>query len=187
MSKNHKYYQRKPNEHGGGAKTNDNGLRFEDRTNLINTLDLHPDIEIVDGNKIYHCKRFQGYYTEKHKYYSEFLQPKLNFKDLHWNEFVSKKYLPDSVIVNENTKKVFIIEKKYQARSGSVDEKLQTCDFKKGVYSKMNDAVGYSTEYFYLLNSWYTHEQYNDVKEYIHAVGCKYFINHIDFEEFEFI
>ena len=52
-------------------------------------------------------------------------------KNVHWKTINSKKYLPDSVFYNLSNDTVYIIEKKYQAGTGSVDEKLQTCDFKK--------------------------------------------------------
>ena len=181
-----KFYSRTPNKHGGGAQTNENGLSYEGRTNLISALKLHTDISIVDDNKIFHCGIYKGYYTEKHQYYKLFLSPRLAIRNLRWQDLISKKYLPDSVIINEETKTVYIIEKKYQESSGSVDEKLQTCDFKKKIYSKLNNAVGYKTEYFYLLNTWYEQDQYDDVKEYIHSVDCKYFIDRIDLSEFGF-
>ena len=78
-------------------------------------------------------------------------------------------------------KTVYIIEKKFQAGSGSVDEKLQTCDFKKKIYTKLikKCKTNYSTEYYYLLNNWYKREEYKDVKSYILSVGCKYFIDRI--------
>lgn len=78
-----------------------------------------------------------------------------------------------------------MIEKKYQEVAGSVDEKLQTCDFKKKVYQKLISkmADNYSLEYYYLLNSFFKKKQYEDVKAYIQSVGCKYFIGFIEFQE----
>ena len=46
-------------------------------------------------------------------------------------------YLPDSVFVNHTNNTIYVIEKKFQEGSGSVDEKLQTCDFKKRIYQKL--------------------------------------------------
>ena len=76
-----------------------------------------------------------------------------------------------------------MIEKKYQAGAGSVDEKLQTCDFKKTVYKKLIDPIGLNTEYYYLLNDWFDQDVYKDVFEYIENVGCKYFIDFIPLNE----
>lgn len=53
-----------------------------------------------------------------------------------WKKHLSKKLLPDNciyVIVNNTA---FILEVKHQQIAGSVDEKLQTCDFKKKQYVK---------------------------------------------------
>ncbi|SVC69817.1 uncharacterized protein METZ01_LOCUS322671, partial [marine metagenome] len=40
-----------------------------------------------------------------------------------------------------------------------------------------------SVEYYYLLNSWFEKEQYDDVNKYINSVGCKYFIEQIDLKD----
>lgn len=174
-----KIYSRKPNTVGGGSRTNINGLSFEGRTSLVESLKSNPEIQIKDGNIIHFRNQKIGYYTEKHQFYKSFL---IEHK-IKWEQINSKKYLPDSVIVNELKKTVYIIEKKFQASSGSVDEKLQTCDFKRKVYKKLIDKSGYKTEYYYLLNDWFEREEYNDVKKYILNVGCKYFINKINFQE----
>ena len=86
-------------------------------------------------------------------------------------------------MVNELNKTVYVVEKKFQESSGSVDEKLQTCDFKKKIYTRLIDKTGYKTEYYYLWNDWFLRDEYDDVKKYIKSVGCKYFIDEIDFNE----
>ena len=174
-----KKYSRKPNKSGGGAKTNFNGLSFEGRTSIIDSLKLHPDIQIQEGDIIKYKNKIIGFYTEKHKFYDTFLK----IHDIDWRNINSKKYLPDSVLVNNRKKIIYIIEKKYQSGSGSVDEKLQTCDFKKKVYTKLIEKTGYKTEYYYLLNNWFERKEYNDVKKYILQVGCNFFINKIDLKE----
>ena len=63
-----------------------------------------------------------------------------------------------------------------------VDEKLQTCSFKKTVYEKLINPTGKKTEYYYLLNEWFNQEVYEDVFEYIEKV-CKYFIDFIPLDE----
>ena len=42
---------------------------------------------------------------------------------------------------------LFIIEVKYQQLAGSVDEKLQTCDFKRKQYLKLVNYLGLKVEY----------------------------------------
>lgn len=73
--------------------------------------------------------------------------------------------------------------KKYQARSGSVDEKLQTCDFKKKQYTKLFKPLNIKVEYYYVLNDWFRKPEYEDVFEYIESVGCKYFIEELPLDE----
>ena len=172
-----KVYSRKPNTVGGGSKTNKNGLGFEGRTSLIDSLNQNRDITIHSNYKVLFKNKFIGFYCEKHNFYKLFLEP----KNISWKELISKKYLPDSVFVNETNKVVYVIEKKFQEGSGSVDEKLQTCDFKKKIYTKLIQNTGYKTEYYYLLNKWFLRDEYDDVKDYINSVGCKYFIEYIDF------
>ncbi|WP_317238903.1 PD-(D/E)XK nuclease superfamily protein [Myroides odoratimimus] len=116
-------------------------------------------------------------YYEKHTLYNEFLLP----RGIDFTTIISKKLLPDSAIYVEHkdVSTMFIIEKKYQGGSGSVDEKLQTCDFKKKQYEKLLRPLGIEVEYIYLLNDWFDQPMYTDVFEYIKSVGCDYYINEI--------
>ena len=134
-----------PNTVGGGAQTNLNGLEFEARTHLLEALNNHPDYAIRNGNEILKGNKIVALYYEKHQLYSKLLAPSgINYKD-----FISKKLLPDGALLVGNT--IFIIEKKYQAASGSVDEKLQTCDFKKKQYIKLFEPLDINVEYYYVL------------------------------------
>mgnify|MGYP001192328454 CR=1 FL=1 len=178
---------RKPNIHGGGSNTNKNGLKFEGRTDFINSIKNNKNFflnKLTDFKNTYEIdfkKQKIGYYTEKYEFYNFFL-----FKEkVDWREIVSKQYLPDAVLINQLNKTVYIVEKKFQSGSGSVDEKLQTCDFKRKIFSKMIDKCEntYNTKYYYLLNSWYSQNVYIDVKRYILSVGCKYFIDEINLKD----
>lgn len=176
---------RKPNIHGGGSKTNTNGLKFEGRTDFIDSLREDKNFSLSKINsfkktfQILYKNKNQGFYTEKHEFYNFFLLK----EKVNWKNIISKQYLPDAVFINTKNNIVFVIEKKFQEGSGSVDEKLQTCDFKKKIYQKIITSckTKYTVEYFYILNSWYERKEYDDVKKYINSVGCKYFINKIDF------
>ena len=75
------------------------------------------------------------------------------------------------VIVRET---LFIIEVKYQQVEGSVDEKLQTCDFKRKQYLKLVVGLGLKVEYVYVLNDWFKDPRYKDVLNYINSVNCHY-------------
>lgn len=142
------------NKHGGGNQTNINGLGFEDRTNLNEQLNM-------DG----------ALYMEKHKLYKY-----LKDKGVDYSKYISKKLLPDGLIIVKDN--VYVIEKKFQNGSGSVDEKIQTCDFKKKQYQKLFSSIGYRVHYWYLLNEWFKKDCYRDVFEYIESVGCRYFFEY---------
>ena len=72
-------------------------------------------------------------------------------------------------------KKLFIVEIKFQEVGGSVDEKLQTCDFKKKQYQKIVYSLGLKVEYVYVLCNWFKHPKYKDTLDYIKSMDCYYF------------
>lgn len=167
---------RKPNKAGGGANTNLNGLEFERKTSLLEDLEKHPNF-IVQENNILRGAEIVAIYYEKRGLYSKLLQK----RGIDYSEHISKREEPDGALLVNKT--IYIIEKKFQSQNGSVDEKLQTCDFKKKQYKKLFVQLDIKVEYFYLLNDWYTKPKYKDVKDYILSVGCKYFINTIPINE----
>ncbi len=98
---------------------------------------------------------------------------------IKWQNIISKRLLPDDsmlVIVRET---LFIIEVKYQQVAGSVDEKLQTCDFKRKQYLKLVTPLGLKVEYVYVLSDWFRKPEYKDVLEYIQSVNCHYKFNEL--------
>ncbi len=74
---------------------------------------------------------------------------------------------------------MFIIECKFQKKPGSVDEKLQTCDFKKQQYQKLLAQLNIEAEYIYLLSDWFKQKKYKDVLDYIISVRCSYYFEYI--------
>jgi hypothetical protein len=166
---------RKMNKAGGGATTNLHGLKFEQTTSLENALKLN-GYRVIDDEVFKNDKKV-GQLCGKNKIYSHILKP----MGIDWKSILSKRLLPDEAILVGKT--LYIIEKKFQQGAGSVDEKLQTCDFKKKQYTKLMAAVGVNVEYIYVLNNWFNKDEYRDVHEYIHEVGCKYYFNIIPLEE----
>lgn len=162
-----------PNTVGGGASTNFNGLRFEGRTDLLQAINLHNDYTIRNTNEVVKDNVVVALYFEKHSLYKNYLLP----NGIDYRTVLSKKLLPDGALLVGD--KIFIIEKKYQAGAGSVDEKLQTCDFKKKQYIKLFAPLNISVEYYYVLNDWFDKPQYQDVFDYIESVGCRYFIEYL--------
>lgn len=98
----------------------------------------------------------------------------INYKDHIW-----KKLLPDDSIYVLLNNVFYVIECKYQQVAGSVDEKLQTCDFKKKQYMKLLSKLNIEVQYIYILNDWFKKPEYKDVLDYIQSVGCDYQFNYI--------
>lgn len=171
---------RRPNTVGGGAQTNLNGLEFERNSDILKMIETQTNYT-VRGQQIFDRQNTHvGTYFEKHNFYKEFLQP----RGVDFRNVISSKLLPDGVIVTSGT--VYVVEMKYQNGPGSVDEKLQTCDFKKKQYQKLCYPIGYRVEYIYLLNDWFNQQKFLDVFEYINSVGCHYFIGTLPLEIFGF-
>lgn len=156
---------------GGNTRT---GLIFEGKTDLSIFLKNQPRYDVVGNTVFYDGKKVAEVY-KKHKFYSIFLC-KLG---IDWKKYISKQLLPDDSIFVLLNNTLFIIECKHQEVAGSVDEKLQTCDFKKKQYKKLLAPANIDVEYIYLLNEWFMDERYKDVLNYIHSVGCDYYFEYI--------
>ena len=102
---------------------------------------------------------------------------------IKYKDYISKKLLPDDAIYVIKNNTVYIIEVKFQEGSGSVDEKIQTCDFKKKQYQKLFSSLNYEVEYMYVLSNWFRHERYKDERDYIISVGCKYYFEYLPLAE----
>lgn len=110
----------------------------------------------------------------KHDFYQY-----LTEESVEWKGLISKKLLPDDALLVIVRETLFIIEVKYQQVTGSVDEKLQTCDFKRKQYLKLVSSLGLKVEYVYVLSDWFKKPEYKDVLEYIHSVNCHYRFNEL--------
>ena len=155
----------------GGASTL-TGLRFETESDLLTFL------KSVDGydagardGKAGVAVLFKGKLAarsfKKHKFY-DFLKE----RGVDWKQRISSRLLPDDAILVGRA--LFIVEVKRQSGPGSVDEKLQTCDFKRKQYLKLVDGLKLNVEYVYFLNDWFKKSKYKDVLNYIESVGCHY-------------
>ncbi len=163
------------NIYGGGARTNFHGLQFEQETSL--EVALQNAGFIVMGSNILRNGQRIGIVGAKYNFIRNILIP-LGI-DIG---VLSKKLLPDEAFINLNNNTVYILEKKFQHSSGSVDEKLQTCDFKKKQYQKLFYPKGINVEYCYICNDWFLQSSYRDVHEYIHSVGCRIFFDEVPLE-----
>jgi len=156
----------------GGANTK-TGLAFEGKTDLATFLSKQNGY-IVNDDKVYYNDEYVARIFKKYSFYS-FLE-EIN---IDWESIVSKRLLPDDSIfvIIKNT--LYIIECKFQQVAGSVDEKLQTCDFKKKQYQKLLSRANIDVEYMYLLSNWFKKPQYKDVLDYIISVRCQYYFEYI--------
>lgn len=167
------------NIYGGGSRTNINGLRFEQETDFETAILKLEGYEIRNDIELFYKGKKIGKILKKNKLYKNFLEvKKVNYKDR-----ISKKLLPDEAIYIYSTKTLYILEKKFQNSSGSVDEKLQTCDFKIKQYRKLVFGLNIKVEYIYILSDWFMKDSYRDVLEYINSVGCSYYFNEIPLED----
>ena len=130
----------------GGAKTL-TGLRFESRADLKEVIKNIPGYTIT-GNEVFFLGSKVAELYKKNALYKNLLVP----LGVNYSTIISKKLLPDDAIYISNGKELFIVEIKFQAVSGSVDEKLQTCDFKNKQYRKLFGPLGISVKYVYVLN-----------------------------------
>ncbi|MBI2654356.1 hypothetical protein HYX02_06130 [Candidatus Woesearchaeota archaeon] len=159
---------------GTGGSLTKSGLRFESRTDLKNLFSRINGYKINGNDLIFNDKLVAQLY-KKHEFYKNFLS-KLK---VDWKTKISKKLIPDDSIFVISGKTIFIIEIKFQEVEGSVDEKLQTCDFKKRQYNRLLEGTGIGIEYVYVLNDWFNDPAYRDVLKYIKSVDCHYFFNEL--------
>lgn len=157
----------------GGGKTV-TGLNFEKKVDLKDLLINIKGYTIKEmkgkaGSEVFFKNKLVARCFKKYEFY-KFLEE----NNIEWQKIISKRLVPDDalyVIVRET---LFIIEVKYQEVSGSVDEKLQTCDFKRKQYMKLVSSLNLKVEYVYVLSNWFKKPEYKDVLDYINSVNCHY-------------
>lgn len=159
---------------GGNTLT---GLRFERKVDFQKLLGSISGYEIKKnpnkaGQGVYYQGDLVARCFRKHDFYQFLTESKID-----WKSLVSKKLLPDDALLVIVRGTLFIIEVKYQQVGGSVDEKLQTCDFKRKQYIKLVSSLKLKVEYVYVLNDWFKKKEYKDVLDYIRSVNCEYRFN----------
>jgi hypothetical protein len=125
----------------GGKNTNSNGLAFEEETNFKKFL-----IE----------KGFQDYSKSSFKYFL--------IDNKYECSLIDGCKSPDECYIDETNKHIIIIEKKFQNRSGSVCEKIQTAPFKKKYFENL--IPDYKITYAYVLSEWFM-ENCSDVVNFL--------------------
>ena len=133
----------------GGSNTNKNGLPYEEIT------DLDDRITIIEKNKFSNIIKFnvneKTFIKTKQANLFKYMKDKdeiaTNIESAHGCKN------PDECYIDEESKNMFIIEKKFQQCSGSVCEKIQTPDFKLWQYSRT--FPNYNIIYMYCLSDWF--------------------------------
>lgn len=146
-------------------------LHFENKVDFKTLISKMKNYEVKNEHEIFYLWKKVWEVYKKHKLYKEFLLPKwVNFK-----EYISSKLLPDNAIFVIINNTMFIVEVKFQKVHGSVDEKLQTCWFKKAQYNRLFQPLWIKVEYCYVLSNWFKKDKYNDTLAYVQMMDCKYF------------
>jgi hypothetical protein len=165
----------------GGANTNANGIAFEKDVSLTEllikagyTIKVTEDEETLFNNR----GEVIGVLLPKGKIY-KYLFKKGLIKDSQARDVLSKRLLPDNAFYNYTQNTLYIIEVKFQAKEGSTDEKLQTCDFKKKTYIRLFGNHVEKVEFIYVLNDWFMDESYADTLRYVKEMGCHYYFKEL--------
>lgn len=164
-------------EKGIGGGNTITGLNFEKETDILTLLKTKEGYS-VKGNSIYFNNKEVAQSFKKNALYKY-----LATKGIDYSKILSKKLLPDEAIYVIINNTLFIIEVKFQKVAGSVDEKLQTCDFKRKQYAKLMAPLNIEVEYIYILSDWFRHPAYKDVCDYIISVGCQYYFNYLPLQK----
>ena len=162
---------------GKGGGNTITGLNFEKETDILELLRSKKGYTVKDGI-IYYNEKEVAKSFEKNALYKFLESKKVDYKKI-----LSKKLLPDEAIYVIINNTLFIIEVKFQKVAGSVDEKLQTCDFKRKQYAKLMAPLNIEVEYIYILSDWFRHASYKDVCDYIISVGCQYYFKYLPLQK----
>ena len=122
---------------GGGSTVT--GLNFEKGQDILSLLKKISGYSVSDDIIYFEGKEVARSY-KKHNLYKY-----LTLRGVDYKKYISKRLLPDEAVYVIHNNTLFVIEMKFQEGSGSVDEKLQTCDFKNKQYQKLLAAFGVQT------------------------------------------
>lgn len=158
---------------GKGGGNTITGLNFERERDLLTLLKRNEGYA-VRGNIIYYNNR-----EVARSYGKNGLYKYLESRGVDYRKIISKKLLADEAIYVLTNNTLFVVEVKFQKVAGSVDEKLQTCDFKKKQYKKLMSTLNIDVEYIYILSGWFRKPEYKDTLDYIISVGCHYYFGYL--------
>ncbi len=164
-------------EKGKGGGNTITGLNFEKGRDIASLVKNLRGYSIKDNVILFENKEVARSY-KKHGLYAYLLSQGVDYK-----KYISKKLLPDEAVYVIHNNTLFVIEMKTQEVGGSVDEKLQTCDFKKKQYQKLMAPLNIEVEYIYILGDWFKKPEYKDTLDYIISVGCHYYFHYLPLQK----
>lgn len=164
-------------EKGIGGGNTITGLNFEKETDILSLLRSTRGY-VVKESVIYYEGKEVAKSMKKNALYVY-----LDSRGVDYKTILSKKLLPDEAIYVIINNTLFVIEVKFQKVAGSVDEKLQTCDFKRKQYAKLMAPLNIEVEYIYILSDWFRNPAYKDVLDYIISVGCQYYFKYLPLQK----
>ncbi len=133
----------------GGAKTNANGLQYEELTDLSSEFDSEKTVKHKLFNEIFFKNIDKKYISTKQSNVFKYMNNKID-KSVNRGHGCKN---PDECFIYEDTNTIFIIEKKFQQVGGSVCEKIQTAPFKIWAYKRT--FPNYKIVYIYCLSDWF--------------------------------
>jgi hypothetical protein len=175
----------------GGANTSKAGSDFEDKTYEVLLDDLKKtgfSIKTTNyGDKNLRNLTLVGPYSKtieiffKASIHKDFFEP----RGIRSLDFFSARLEPDTAIFSHSTKTLTIIEKKQQTGSGSVAEKLQTCDYKMIYYKTLCAPLGFEVDLIWQLGKYFEEqeEQLQSVFEYMILKGSTYYFHKVPVEK----
>jgi len=162
---------------GFGGGNTITGLKFEKGRDILSILE-NTEGYSVKGNIVYYLGKEVARSYRKYGLYKH-----LGSQNVDYKKIISKRLLPDEALYVVVNNTLFVIEMKYQEVAGSVDEKLQTCDFKKKQYKKLMAPLNIDVEYIYILDDWFRKPGYKDVLDYVISMGCQYYFQYLPLQK----
>lgn len=194
----------------GGAKAAKNGKEFEENVwrdlgetfeklnlNVVREPSFKPSNRFKFRGAVYDTRGFEvGYLCSESEFY-KFVDRKFG-GGIQWHpafksdksglllgnvSFLSKELRPDICYFDFEATTVYIVEIKFQSMKGSVDEKLQTADFKTKQYKKVLSKIGemsgepWKLKFSWVLNDYFQDRaagEYRDILEYLGKNGTPF-------------
>jgi hypothetical protein len=181
----------------GGAKTQQAGAKFEEST----AQDFLEDFNKTGFAVVEEHRKSQGSQTlhglslknpagkQIEIYYQDGIY-KLLFEPngIDWKKHYTSRLRPDTAIYSPERRILTIIEKKQQETTGSVAEKLQTCDYKLQFYKTLARPLNIEVELVWLLGPYFKKNEMSlkSVFKYMEDKGSRYYFSKIPLSELNF-